>query len=296
MTPSTKASIKLTLTMALVALVITSAKIALQTVPFYTFTWLQMVFAIGFLLIYQFAVDRHSMFRNVSRNDWFYLVTIGLLNYFLVRLLFVLALTELPVTTHAYLMNFVGIVTMLIGIMLLKELPSRGQIVGAGIAISGLSVFFSNSDIEGSSIGFIAVSFAVLCLALTNIAIRKFHQYSTSAISHQQVAMLTVMIGGGPIIIWGFLFDLPEFSISLANWFIIASNGIVANALVMLIFSQAMVVLKAFEASILAMSGLIFTAIFAVPMLAEVLTIEKLMGIAILLFGILLVNWSQSRN
>ena len=53
-----------------------------------------------------------------------------------------LGLERLPATTHAYLVNFVGLVTMAMSAVALKERPSLLQIVGALVAVLGLRVFF----------------------------------------------------------------------------------------------------------------------------------------------------------
>jgi O-acetylserine/cysteine efflux transporter len=290
-----KAILKLILTMALVSLVITYAKQSLNEVPFFTFVWLQMVFASVAMLINTFVLQKEKWPIKVTAKAYLMVFGIGVLNYIIVRLLFIYSLDLLPVTTHAYLLNFVGIVTMVFSAILLKEKPKRLQILGASIAILGLWIFFYESPKEGELQGLLAILIAIISLALTNILLRNLHLIKEHGLSHNHIATFAVCIGSFPLIVWGLLNDLPLLEISAVNWSIIVLNGIVANALVMTVFSQVMQHLKAYEASILAMSALIFTAIFAMPILNDYLAGAEILGIVLLLVGIGIVQWRRKR-
>ena len=250
------AILKLILTMALVSLVITYAKRSLDDVPFFTFVWLQMAFACAAMMVNTFLVQKEKWPINVERKVYLILIGIGVLNFIFVRLLFVYSLELLPVTTHAYLLNFVGIVTMIFSAFLLKEKPKILQILGAFITIAGLWIFFYQSPKEGEVQGILAIAVAVIFLALTNILLRKLHMIKGHGLNHNHIATFVVCIGSFPLVVWGVTNDLPLPYISQSNWSIIILNGIIANALVMTIFSQVMQQLKAYEASILAMTGL----------------------------------------
>ncbi len=291
----TQASLKLLIAMVAISFVITLAKKSLAEVPFYTFVWLQMVFAIVAMLIYLLFVRKEPLVVSIKPKVWLTLVGIGLLNYCAVRFFFIFSLDLLPVTTHAYLMNFVGIVTMFLSAILLKEKPKLLQILGALIAVVGLWVFFYEKPKGGELIGIISVSFAVICLALTNILIRNLQLAKQHGLSHHQIATLSVCIGGVPLILLGLAIDFPVNPISNQDWLVIILNGVIANALAMTVFSQVMQYLKAYEASIIAMSGIIFTALFAMPLLNDYLNQLELLGIAFMIVGIGLVQYQYRR-
>ena len=103
--------------------------------------------------------------KGLGYQAWAYIIAIGVCNFTIVRVLFMLSLERLPATTHAYLVNFVGIVTMLMSIVILQERPSVFQIVGAALAIAGLHVFFRAIPLPSEFIGVIYVAIAVLALA-----------------------------------------------------------------------------------------------------------------------------------
>jgi drug/metabolite transporter (DMT)-like permease len=291
----TQASLKLLIAMVAISFVITLAKKTLAEVPFYTFVWLQMVVAIVAMLIYLLFVRKESLFVSIKPKVWLILIGIGLLNYCAVRFFFIFSLDLLPVTTHAYLMNFVGIVTMFLSVILLKEKPKLLQILGALIAVVGLWVFFYEKPKGGELIGIVSISFAVICLALTNILIRNLQLGKQHGLSHHQIATLSVCIGGIPLIILGLVIDFPVNPISNQDWLVIILNGVIANALAMTVFSQVMQYLKAYEASIIAMSGIIFTALFAMPLLNDYLNQLELLGIAFMIVGIGLVQYQYRR-
>ncbi len=277
--------------MALVALVVTLAKQSLAVVPVFSFVWLQMAFASTAMLINTFLIQKEKWPSGVSAKILMIVVGIGLLNYLIVRFLFIYALELIPVTTHAYLMNFVGIVTMLFSIFLLKEKPKISQVFGAMIAIFGLWLFFHDAPTNGELKGIITIAIAVICLALTNILLRKLHLIKQHGLSHNHIATFAVCVGSIPLVGAGLVIDLPLPSISFYHWIVILANGLIANALVMTVFSQVMAHLKAYEASILAMTALIFTALFAMPILDDYLVGFEIAGIVLMLFGIGLVQW-----
>jgi len=281
--------------MALVALVITYAKQSLVEVPFFTFVWLQMIFASAAMLFNTFVVQSESMPKNLHIKAIWMVAGIGILNYLIVRFLFIFSLDLLPVTTHAYLMNFVGIVTMIFSAVLLREKPKVLQVFGAFIAIIGLWVFFYEKPKGGELLGIVSISAAVICLALTNILIRNLHLTKEHGLTHNHIATLAVCIGSIPLVTYGLLFDLPLTAISNFNWLIIILNGLIANALVMTVFSQVMQYLKAYEASIIAMSALVFTALFAMPILDEYLNGFELGGITLMIIGIGVVQYQNKK-
>ena len=119
------------------------AKLALRDVPPFTFVWLQIAIGGSLLLtLYTFQWRGERIPKGLGRQVLAYIIWIGVCNFTIVRALFMFSLDRLPATTHAYLVNFVGIVTMLLSVFIVKERPSIVQILGAAVAVSGLRVYF----------------------------------------------------------------------------------------------------------------------------------------------------------
>lgn len=290
MTARSRAALKLVLTMALVSLVVVLAKDTLNKISFLSFLYLQMMVAVIATSVYSFIISREKFPANISRKEWLLVIAIGILNFSLVKFIFIYALELIPVTTHAYIMNFVGIVTLLLSVMLLKEKPLARQLIGSLIAIFGLWLYFYESPSSTQIKGVIALSFAVFCLALTNICMRQLHLLKGRKLSDKQVTAISLLFGGIPIIIYGAFHDLALMEIKLWDWLIIIANGLIAVAYIILVFVQVLKHLKAYEASILATSGVIFTAIFAMPLLGDYLTAYEGFGMLLMFVGLVLVH------
>jgi drug/metabolite transporter (DMT)-like permease len=158
------------------ALVGVLAKLALRDVPPFTFVWLQIAIGGSLLTLYTYQLRGERIPKGLGRQVWAAIIWIGICNFTIVRVLFMLSLDRLPATTHAYLVNFVGIVTMQMSTFILKERPSIFQILGAALAVSGLRVFFRDLPPPSELIGVVYVAIVVLALASTNNITRKDDQ------------------------------------------------------------------------------------------------------------------------
>jgi len=290
MTPRSRSAIELVAAMAIGSLAIVLAKETLTKVPFTSFLWAQMLVAMVAMLSYTLVFKREAIPKKVIPKEWILVALIGLLNFTIVRFIFIYALELIPVTTHAYIMNFVGIVTMFLSIILLKERPFKLQVLGALVAIVGLWLYFYESQPTEQINGILWLSFAVFCLALTNICMRLLYLIDGALLSSNQVTTLATVIGGLPIIMYGITTELSLASIDHMDWIIIIINGLFAVALPVIVFVRVLEHLKAYEASVLATTSVIFTAIFAIPILNDYLTSFEFWGMLLMLIGLYLVQ------
>ncbi|NVJ48997.1 MAG: EamA family transporter [Gammaproteobacteria bacterium] len=283
-----KSALLLVSTIFFAALVIVLAKVSLTRIPVFTFNWLQIAVAALFLLCYTFVWRREPWPRHLTLRQWLYPIAIGIANFTLVRYLLLAGLDYLPVTTHAYLVNFVGLITMGLSIFMLNERPYLLQLIGALIALSGLTIYFEVLPQAEEIKGIALVATGVFFLALTNNLIRRFMLGHSEALSAVMLSTLAIVIGGLPLIIWGMISDGVIFKFALYDWLVIFANGIIGLALTLIVFNHVMKTLRSYEASILASMGVVFVGVLAIPIAGEQLTFNKIVGIAILLLGILL--------
>ena len=266
------------------------AKLALRDVPPFTFVWLQIAIGGSLLTLYTFQWRGERIPKGLGRQVWAYIIWIGVCNFTIVRVLFMLSLDRLPATTHAYLVNFVGIVTMLMSIFILKERPSICQILGAALAISGLRVFFREIPPPSELIGVVYVAIAVLALASTNTITRKLALVTRDSLSNTIISTVALWIGGLPIVVAGLMIDWPPPMVGWKNWSIILLNAIVGIAIGLTVLNYVLRTLRSYEVSILAGSGVVWTAIFSVPILGERRALHQIVGIAMMLVGFSLVQ------
>jgi drug/metabolite transporter (DMT)-like permease len=272
------------------ALVGVLAKHALRDVPPFTFVWLQIAIGGSLLTVYTFQWRGERIPQGLGRQVWGYIIVIGVGNFTIVRVLFMLVLDRLPATTHAHLVNFVGVVTMLMSICVLQERPSLCQILGAALAVAGLHVFFRAIPPPSEVIGVLYVAIAVLALAATNTLTRKLANVTRDGLSNTIISTVALWIGGLPVVVAGLLLDWPPPVVGWTNWSIILLNALVGIAIVLTVFNYILRTLRSYEASILASSGVMYTALLAVPILGERLVLHQIVGIAMMLVGIALAQ------
>ena len=134
------------------------------------------------------------------------------------------------------------------------------------------------------------LSFGVLCLALTNVWIRQLSAQEDSGLSSTMLATTTIILGGLPLALYGLATDLPLVPISAFQWFVIVLNASVVLSFGLIIWSYALRTIRSYEASVLASSGVIYVALFSVPILGDQIEWFEWCGIGIMLLGLILMQ------
>lgn len=219
----------------------------------------------------------------------------GLCNYAITRTAFMQALDLMPATTNAYLISFVGLVTMGASAVFLKEPPTVPQVIGALISLGGLRVFFRHIPATDELSGILWVAAGVAALAASNIFSRLIATRRAGRLPHDVLAMLSVWSGGAPVVLFGLASEsVPQLSAS--TWGIIAANGLVSTTLWLIVWFRVLRALRAFEASLLASSAVIWVALLAIPLLGERLALHQWVGITTMLVGLYLVQTTGRRR
>ncbi|MEM7262897.1 MAG: DMT family transporter [Planctomycetota bacterium] len=142
--------------------------------------------------------------------------------------------------------------------------------------------------------GIIYLSIAIVALAVTNLAGRQLGRVTREGLSNSMISTLALMIGGLPVVAYGVVTEGAGEVASGAHWGIIALNGVVAIGVGTAGWNYVLRTLRAYEASILACSSVIFTALFAIPILGERLEPYEWGGVALLLLGLSAVQFRRS--
>jgi drug/metabolite transporter (DMT)-like permease len=221
---------------------------------------------------------------------WYYIIAIGICNFVIGRIGSTLALERLPATTHAYLTNFIGFITMGMSIFILKEAPTVWQITGAAVAFFGLRIFFDVIPSGYELVGVFLVFVGITAIAYTNNIARKLAIITNYELSNNIISTVALLIGGTMLVIIGLATDgLPQVN-SLTDWGILLYAGIVMVAIGLTVWNNILRVLRSYEASILGASSVIWTALLAIPILGERLTFNQVVGMALMLIGLALVQ------
>ena len=264
-------------------------KLALTDVEPFTFAWVSVTIGMVALAVYTFGIRRERVPRGLSTRVWLIILSIGFFNFFVARLTMTISLDLLEATTNTYLVNFVGFVTMGMSIFILKESPTLFQLLGAAVALAGLRIFFPGGLSDAQLQGVLLILVGILGIAYTNNITRKLLM-TTQQLSSLIISTIALLFGGGLLLLAGLIADWPPHVGSLADLGTLFYAGLVMIAFSMSVWNHILRTLRSYEASILGASTVIWTALLAIPILGEVLTSNKVIGIALMMIGLALVQ------
>lgn len=268
-------------------------KRTLDEVPSLTFAGLR--YTIAFLILLPMLWKHKAEVRALSLNDWAQLATLGIVYYTLTQGGQFVTLNHLEAVSFSLLLNFTTLFVAVFGIIFLREIPSRLQWGGIAIFILGVLIYFAPSlmqpstpQAEGRWLGFALASATVFANAVSGILGRKINR--TGTISPLVVTVISMGIGATLLLgIGAAVQGIPP--ISGATWAVIAWLAVVNTAFAFLLWNTSLQVLSAVESSIINNTMLVQIAILAWLFLGEQPTALGLVGLALAVVGILLVNW-----
>jgi O-acetylserine/cysteine efflux transporter len=270
-------------------------KIALFEVDPITFAWVTVGIAMITMSLYTFGIRRERIPKGLTRQVWFFIIMIGICNFTISRFTRPLAVQRLPVVTVSYVGNFIGFITMAMSIFILKEVPTIFQLIGAAIAFTGIRIFFLVGPTSYEFVGILFILFGIFAVAYTNNIARKLAIVTNNGISNNIVSTVALLIGGTLTVAIGLLIDGVPQIYGWKNWAIILYTAIITTSLGLTVWNKILRTLRSYEASILGASTIIWTTILAVLILGETLTDYKLIGMAFMVIGLILVQVRKGR-
>ncbi len=265
------------------------SKMALREVAPMTFTYLTIAVGLAAMVIYTFVIRRERI-PQLSRKVWIYILAIGFFNFVIGRIPSTFALQAIPASTHSYLTNFIGFITMGMSIFILRESPTLFQVLGAVVAFSGLRVFFIETPPPEQVTAALLILVGISGVAFTNNIARKLAILTENKLSNNIISTLAIMFGGSITILVGLITSWPPRLGSLADLGVILYSGLISTAIGLTVWNLILRTLRSYEASILGASTVIWTALLAVPILGERLAINQIIGIGLMLTGLILVQ------
>lgn len=269
-------------------------KSVLQEISPFTFAWTSIAVGVFVMSLYTFLIRREKIPPNLDKEVWKIIFAIGIGNFAISRLTRPIAIELLPVTTVAYIGNFIGIITMAMSIFILKEVPTVFQVIGAAIAIGGITVYFREPLVVTELLGIVIILLGITAVAYTNNVARKVGILTKNSLSNNIVSTLALIIGGAIAIISGLIFDFPPKVPNLRSWGIIVYAGVVNVSLGLTVWNHILRILRSYEASILGISSLIFSTLLAMLILNETVSRNQWMGISLMIVGLILVQVRRS--
>ena len=173
-------------------------------------------------------------------------------------------------------------------LLFMKEKPNKIFWIGTAISIIGVAIIIGMKDISGASLtlGNILAIIASLFYGAYLITVKKGRN-TLDTFSFTTISMVASTVVLGIICLFSGT-QLTGFSTN--TWVYLIILGVVPQLLGWLAINQALGHIHPTVASVSLLSQTVFTAIFSLPILGEVLTLREISGAAIVLFGIYLVN------
>lgn len=245
-------------------------------------------YTIAFLILLPIAIRVDgSSFRNFSGGVWLRLALIGIAGYPLANGLLFWSLTRIPPTTSSFTFNLTPFLVLLIGVFALREMPTLAQWLGFAVTAVGIAVFFALPLGQGEVIGVIATACGALGFAWFTVQAR-----GLARVQRMGAVSLTAWplgIGGVILLIIAFLVEGIQ-SWDLTALFVVLWLAVLNTAIANAVWMRALGSLKAFELSVLMTIMPVETALISWLAVGEEFTANKLLGIALVVPGVLLVQ------
>jgi len=268
-----------------------ATKIALQDTSPITIVWLRFLMGV---IVLGVAVVYRKQFALPNKKEWTYFALLGFLGITFHQWLQSNALRTSEAGSSAWIVSTTPVFMALLGWLILKEAPGWAKTSGILLALVGVLIVISKGDIDSIWIGkFGAPGDILILISAVNWAVfsvlsrRGLKTYAAS------LMMFYVMILG-----WLFtsLLFLPSKGfaeigrLTFNGWMGISFLGIFCSGLAYIAWYDALQALTTAQTGVFLYIEPIVTVVVAFFILGEAITPALLIGGAIILFGVWLVN------
>lgn len=224
----------------------------------------------------------------IGLHDVALLLFLGFAGFFIAQGLQFFGLYYLNSVTVTFILNLTPIFVLVLGVFFRNERPSRVQLIGIALTLSGVFFFFYGAlpDIEMIT--------GVLITLISGVGWAIYMVVSRYYLgrNHENVVALTSisMLFGGLMLISATAITENIVEVSFSCWITILWLSIVNTAVAFFLWNHALKSLKAVEQSILQNTMLIQITVLAFYFLREPISTQKILGMAIIFIGVLIVQ------
>ncbi len=247
----------------------------------------------GFVLLLPLLAFSRQRTRTISRSLWIRLFLIGVCSYLIGNGALFWGLQYIPATTGSFLLSLTPLPVLFLGVIWLKELPTRVQLAGVAIALAGSILFFSPGLSAGDPVGIGVVTVGLIGFALFGILGREVAR--DRQVDTLSLTALPLAFGGGLLLVIAFPFEGSPQANAL-GWFVVLWLGVVNTAGAYILYNHSLTVLTALEMNALMNLAPLVTAALAWVFLAEHLDWIQVAGMAIMIIGVFLIEWRSETS
>ncbi|MBT3321951.1 MAG: DMT family transporter [Anaerolineae bacterium] len=268
-----------------------ATKLGVQEVSPITVVWLR--FGMG-VIILGIAVAARKEFALPAKNEWGYFALLGFLGITWHQWLQSTGLITAQASTTAWIVATTPIFMALLGWLILKEKLSWGQSAGIALAALGVLLVVSNGELKNIfSSRFGTPGDYLIMISALNWAI--FSALSRRGLKTHPAARMMFYV-----MVFGWLFSSIAFfagnnwndipNLSLNGWIGIIFLGVFCSGLAYIAWYDALQALPASQVGAFLYLEPLVAVVVASAILAEPITWVSLLGGAIILLGVYLVN------
>jgi drug/metabolite transporter (DMT)-like permease len=262
-------------------------KIGLEEINPLAFAAYRYTIASAALMVFTLYHYKEKL-KGISLKRAMGFLALGFTGYFIAQGMQFLGLYYLSPVTVTFILNLTPIFVLAFSVAFLKEKPSSRQLLGIVLTLGGILVFFYSSlPASGEIVGILVTLASGIGWAVYMILSRHYLKQN-----QENVIVLTIysMSLGAFMLLGTTVLTGNVTSVSFGGWTIITWLSIVNTAAAFALWNHALKILKAYEQSILQNTMLIQITLLSVAFLDEQLTLQKVLGMAMVFIGVLIVQ------
>ena len=270
-------------------------KLGLENIPPLYFATVRYTLAFSILGAFDLAIKRKDPRKGAPGGKRVALLVIaGIGGYTIAQGLQFVGLYYLPAVTTSFLLNFTPFFVLILSVGLLGEGTSLTQLGGVGLALVGAWAFFSQqAALGGQAFGILVVFVSGLGWACYVVVVRMLQRSA----SMSSLRLTTTTMGIGVVgmvvltVISGQYAPLTTNDVLNIVWLATANT-----ALAFFMWNWSLKTIPAYELTVFQDLMLIEIAIFAFVFLQETITPFMVLGMALVLLGVMIVQLRARRT
>jgi drug/metabolite transporter (DMT)-like permease len=268
-----------------------ATKVALREISPITIVWLR--FGMGVVILGAVVLARRQLVR-VSAREWGYFALLGFLGITFHQWLQSNGLVTAQATTTAWIVATTPIFMALLGWLVLRERLGAGRVLGIALAAVGVLLVVSKGDLSALAVGrFGAPGDLLVLISAPNWAV--FSVLSRRGLQqHPATRMMFYVMGLGWVFASVLFFAGPGVSeigrLTRDGWLSVGFLGIVCSGVAYIFWYDALQSIPASQVGAFLYLEPLVAVIAAAVVLDEPLRLAALLGGAIILLGVWLVN------
>ncbi|TSA10943.1 MAG: EamA family transporter [Betaproteobacteria bacterium] len=256
---------------------------------------LRMVFSLPFFVAMALWLRRDSARTALTRGDWWSVLFLGFLGYYLASFLDFLGLQYISAGVGRLVLFLYPTITVLLSALFLGKRVNARELVALIVSYTGLALVLAHAfggDNRNLLLGALlvlgsAVCYAVYLVSSSQVVQRigsiRFTAYATSVASVLCIAQFLLLRPLSAL-------DLPPQVYGLA-----AAMGVLCTVLPVFMTSEALKRIGANQVAIIGAAGPVTTIFFGWVGLEESMTLVQIAGAVLVLAGVLLVTINQPK-